>query len=75
VATVHKLARSCPGFWESDALLRSCQSGEWLGLDRDAVAKVGVGPAVGCRAGTANMCVCHASKVLRGWYDYIPAAL
>lgn len=41
VATVHKLARSCPGFWESDALLRSCQSGEWLGLDRDAVAKVG----------------------------------
>lgn len=40
VATIHNLSRSCPAFWRSDELMRSCQAGEWLGLDRESVAKV-----------------------------------
>lgn len=50
VATVHNLASSCPGFWRSDECMRSCQDGAWLGLDRDAVAKVGMGRK-GCLPG------------------------
>lgn len=40
VVTVDNLARSCPRFWSSDELKRSCQAGDWLILDRDTVAKV-----------------------------------
>lgn len=40
VATVRNLVRSCPRFWSSEELMRSCQAGDWLAFDRDAVAKV-----------------------------------
>jgi hypothetical protein len=41
VSTVQNLARACPGFWASDELVRSCQAGDWLALDRQDVAQVG----------------------------------
>jgi hypothetical protein len=48
VATVNNLARSCPMFWTSDELKRSCQAGDWLALDRDTVAKVTWGHSACC---------------------------